>query len=111
VARWGVDWTEIDREDFRNQLAEIGRQRMPFGKFGPRDYPPSGVPLIDLPVEYLSWFKQNGFPKGPLGEMLALVWEIKAVGMDEVFTPLRHANGGRTRLRPPRTTRWEFGEK
>ncbi len=28
------DFTDIEREDFRNLLAEIGRTRMPFGKFG-----------------------------------------------------------------------------
>lgn len=104
-----MDWTEIDREDFRNRLAEVGAMRMPFGKFGPKQHPPAGVPLIDLPVEYLGWFKQQGFPKGRLGEMLAFVWEIKAVGMDVVFEPLRQARGGRTPLRPRRPKRWEFG--
>ena len=104
-----MEWSEIDREDFRNQLVEAGSWRMPFGKFGPKEYPPGGVPLIDLPVEYLSWFKQQGFPKGRLGELLAFVWEIKANGMDMVFDPVRKANGGRTRLTPGRTKSWVFG--
>ncbi len=104
-----MEWSEIEREDFRRQLAEAGRWRMPFGKYGPKAYPPAGVPVIDLPVEYLSWFKQSGFPKGPLGEILALVWEIKAAGMDRVFEPLRAANGGRTSLHPGRRVEWKFG--
>jgi uncharacterized protein len=91
------DITEIDREDFRNLLAEIGAARIPFGKFGIKFYPPSGVPIMDLPEEYLAWFKERGFPKGRLGELMAQVFEIKAVGMDQVFDPMRQARGGRFR--------------
>ena len=29
-------------------LADIGRMRMPFGKYGPEHFPPSGVPIYDL---------------------------------------------------------------
>ncbi len=96
------DFTTIDRDDFRNLLEEIGKTRMPFGKFGIKAYPPSGVPIIDLPEEYLSWFKERGFPKGRLGELMAQVCEIKEVGMDSVFDPLRRAAGGRYRLQPTR---------
>lgn len=102
------DFTEIDRDDFRNLLVEIGRTRMPFGKFGMREYPPSGVPIMDLPVEYLVWFKDRGFPKGRLGELMAQVCEIKEVGMDSVFDPLRQALGGRFPLRQARTRRFDF---
>jgi uncharacterized protein len=101
-------FTAIDREDFRNLLLEIGRTRMPFGKFGIKAYPPGGVPIMDLPDEYLAWFKERGFPKGRLGELMAEVFEIKAVGMDLVFDPLRQANGGRFRLRPQRRTAFGF---
>lgn len=101
------DFTLIEREDFRNLLLEIGKTRMPFGKFGIKAYPPGGVPIMDLPEEYLAWFKERGFPKGRLGELMAEVWEIKAVGMDRVFDPLRQTNGGRFRLQP--TRRKSFG--
>lgn len=101
------DFTAIDREDFRNLLLEIGKTRMPFGKFGIQAYPPGGVPLMDLPEEYLAWFQQRGFPKGRLGELMAEVFAIKAAGMDTVFEPLRQANGGRFRLQP--TRRKSFG--
>ncbi len=103
-----ADFTEIDREDFRNLLTEIGKTRMPFGKFGITAYPPSGVPIMDLPIEYLAWFAERGFPKGRLGELLAQVWEIKSVGMDVVFDPLRKANGGRFPLRAQRTKNVRF---
>lgn len=100
-----MDFTEIDREDFRNLLIEIGQAWMPFGKFGPKDYPPRGVPIMDLPPEYLSWFKERGFPKGRLGELLESVCDLKEVGMDLVFEPMRKVNGGRVSVRKykPRT--------
>ncbi|MBN8459270.1 MAG: DUF3820 family protein [Verrucomicrobia bacterium] len=101
-------FTEIEREDFRNLLAEIGAMRMPFGMFGPAHYPPRGVPLVDLPVEYLVWFKQRGFPKGRLGELMAHVCEIKEVGMDSVFDPIRQANGGRHPLRARKRKSFDF---
>jgi uncharacterized protein (DUF3820 family) len=104
-----MDFTDIDREDFRNLLVEMGKARMPFGKYGIAAYPPAGVPLIDLPPEYLLWFKERGFPKGRLGELMEQVCEIKAVGMDEIFEPIRRANGGRFNLRTshPRSRRFE----
>lgn len=103
-----ADPTDIDREDFRNLLAEIGRTRIPFGKFGIKAYPPAGVPIMDLPVEYLCWFYERGFPKGRLGELMAQVHEIKTVGMDAVFDPIREANGGRFPLLPRRAKSFDF---
>ncbi len=103
-----ADITEIDRDDFRNLLIEIGKARIPFGKFGIKDYPPAGVPIIDLPPEYLGWFKERGFPKGRLGELMAQVEEIKSVGMDSIFDPIRQANGGRFNLRPTRRRSFDF---
>jgi hypothetical protein len=102
------DFTDIERDDFRNLLAEIANTRMPFGKFGIQAHPPAGVPLMDLPVEYLLWFKERGFPKGRLGELMAQVCEIKEVGMDSVFDPLRQAMGGRHPLRPRRRRSRDF---
>lgn len=102
------DFTEIDRENFRNLLAEIGRTRMPFGKFGIQAYPPSGVPIMDLPIEYLAWFKERGFPKGRLGELMAQVFSIKEVGMDAVFDPMRQGNGGRFPLQTLRKKSYGF---
>ena len=34
------------------------------------------------------WFKQRGFPKGKLGQQMALIYEIKLNGMEKVFRPL-----------------------
>ena len=83
-------------------LADIGATRMPFGKYGPDHYPPRGVPLYDLPVEYLGWFvKKGGFPKGRLGELLRIVHQMKVDGLDEIFDEMRRRAGGRRPLRTP----------
>ena len=100
-----MDITEIDREDFWNLLHEIGNCSMPFGRFGPKEFPPHGVPIYDLPPEYLQWFSERGFPKGRLGELMAVVAEIKEVGMDSVFEPIRHARGGRVSVRKRKNRR------
>ena len=43
-------------EDLRALLAEIAAMHMPYGMYGPDNYPPEGCPLMDLPTEYLDWF-------------------------------------------------------
>ena len=100
--------SEEQREIFLKLLEEIGGTHMPFGKYGPKEHPPKGYPIHDLPVEYLAWFKERGFPKGRLGELLEWVWQIKTGGLDAVFDPLRQRAGGRTRFRPPRGKSWDF---
>jgi uncharacterized protein (DUF3820 family) len=65
---------------------------------------------MDLPPEYLAWFKERGFPKGRLGELMEVVYEVKQGGADEIFAPLRRARGGRTNLRKERPRQVDFGE-
>jgi uncharacterized protein (DUF3820 family) len=65
-----------------NSLLELASMRMPFGKY-------SGRLLIDLPEPYVVWFAQQGLPEGTLGEMLAMVYEIKINGLEYLFEPLR----------------------
>lgn len=55
--------------------------RMPFGRF-------EGTRLIDLPEPYVVWFKSQGFPAGLLGQRLALMYEIKANGLEKLIRPL-----------------------
>jgi uncharacterized protein (DUF3820 family) len=55
--------------------------KIPFGKY-------AGRKLIELPEPYLVWFHQQGFPKGKLGEQLALLYEIKLNGLEEMLKPL-----------------------
>ena len=90
------DWMAAD-------FADLAATRMPFGKYGPDNYPPRGVPLYDLPVEYLAWFaRKDCFPQGRLGELLRIVHQMKVDGLDEIFDELRRKAGGKTSLRPPK---------
>ncbi len=94
----------------RADLNEIGRTCMPFGKYGPQHYPPNGIPIYDIPAEYLGWFASKaGFPKGRLGELLRMVHQMKADGSDMVFEPFRKQRG-RASLKPPKQKTWEFPE-
>ena len=90
------------------QLELIGRYHMPFGMFGPKNYPPKGVPIYDLPAEYLAWFALNGFPEGRLGELLRVVYQTKADGCDAVFDSIRRKAGGRYKLRVANKRNWKF---
>ncbi|MBM7073715.1 DUF3820 family protein [Shewanella sp. 202IG2-18] len=68
--------------DSSNQeLLEAINMKMPFGKY-------AGSPLLKLPEPYLVWFKQNGFPDGKLGEQLALIYEVKRNGLENILMPL-----------------------
>ena len=99
---------EQGEEELRAILTDIAGTRMPFGKFGPEKFPPEGVPIYDLPYEYLAYFARKGFPKGPLGERMQVVYQLKRDGADAVFDPLRQKAGGRHSLRKPRKRRWTF---
>ncbi len=90
------------------QLALVARYHMPFGMFGPKNYPPKGVPIYDLPAEYLAWFALKGFPEGRLGELLRVVYQTKADGCDAVFDAIRRRAGGRYKLRPSAKRDWQF---
>jgi uncharacterized protein (DUF3820 family) len=84
------------------ELDEIERTAMPFGKFGPDHFPPRGVPIYDLPVEYLAWFaRKASWPRGRLGHLLKVIHQMKVDGLDLAFDAMRRRAGGKTNLRPP----------
>jgi uncharacterized protein len=64
------------------KLLKLARYRMPFGRYKERR-------LIDLPEEYVIWFKQKGLPEGELGEMMNIVYEIKLNGLEYLFDKIR----------------------
>jgi uncharacterized protein len=66
----------------KEYLLKFANTKMPFGKY-------AGRLLIDLPEPYVVWFRQKGFPKGELGEMFGLLYEIKVNGLDYLFDPFR----------------------
>ncbi|MBN2442011.1 MAG: DUF3820 family protein [Spirochaetales bacterium] len=63
-------------------LLKLARMKMPFGKY-------AGRYLVDLPESYVIWFSHKGFPPGELGDMLRAVLEIKANGLEYLFTSLK----------------------
>ena len=63
-------------------LVKLARARMPYGKH-------EGMRLVDLPEPYVVWMARQGFPKGELGTMLAIVHEIKVNGLEYLFEKIR----------------------
>jgi uncharacterized protein (DUF3820 family) len=80
-----MDETDLsDLTDLSALSAEVlaaAAMLMPFGRF-------KGTRLIDLPEPYVVWFKGQGFPHGLLGQRLALMYEIKANGLEKLIRPL-----------------------
>lgn len=65
-----------------DDLLKLTTLEMPFGKH-------KGTRLADLPGNYLNWFAREGFPKGEIGRLLALMQEIDHNGLRELLRPLR----------------------
>ncbi len=65
-----------------DQLMKLVRTEMPYGKY-------AGRVIADLPGHYLNWFAREGFPKGELGRLLALMQTIDHNGLKHLLLPLR----------------------
>ena len=63
-------------------LEKLVTLEMPFGKH-------KGCVIADLPGNYLNWFAREGFPKGEIGRLLALMQEIDHNGLKPLLDPLR----------------------
>jgi uncharacterized protein len=63
-------------------LLLLTKMEMPFGKY-------KGRILYQLPVSYLEWFSQKGFPVGKLGILLQTLYEIKLNGLEHLLDPLK----------------------
>ena len=71
-----------NRNTHHEELKKIAYSKMPFGKYKDRY-------LSDLPEHYLLWFRQQGFPKGKLGQNLELILELKINGMEHILRNIR----------------------
>ncbi|MGM9479754.1 DUF3820 family protein [Roseateles sp. NT4] len=63
-------------------LLKLVKTEMPFGKH-------QGTLIADLQSNYLAWFAREGFPKGEIGRLLALMHEMDINGLRELLRPLR----------------------
>ncbi|MGW9685864.1 DUF3820 family protein [Flagellimonas sp. 2504JD1-5] len=64
------------------KLLELAHYKMPFGKY-------KGRYLVDLPLAYLVWFRQKGFPNGKLGEHLTTMLDIKDNGLEPLIRKIQ----------------------
>ncbi len=69
-----------------DDLQRLATLPMPFGKH-------KGTLIADLPGNYLAWFAREGFPKGEIGRLLALMHEIDHNGLRPLLQPLRPGRG------------------
>lgn len=73
-------------------LQRLVTLEMPYGKY-------KGRLLADLPGHYLGWFAREGFPRGELGGLLALMYELDHNAMRGLLDPLRQSDRVKDNLR------------
>lgn len=66
----------------KEYLIKLAHTKMPFGKYKGRD-------LINLPEHYIVWYNNKGFPKGQLGDMLKLVYELQLNGLEDLVRNIK----------------------
>jgi len=64
-------------------LRELLHYQMPFGKH-------KGQLIRSLPIAYLEWFMQKGFPNGKLGMLLQTMYEIRLNGLEYLLDGLKN---------------------
>lgn len=72
-----------------DHLQKLVTTAMPYGKY-------KGRLLADLPGHYLGWFAREGFPKGELGSLIALMYELDHNALRHLLDPLRDPAGKNT---------------
>jgi uncharacterized protein (DUF3820 family) len=63
-------------------LLDVSKMKMPYGAH-------KGIFLIDLPEHYIVWYHNKGFPKGRLGQMLGLVYELQLNGLEYLIREIQ----------------------
>lgn len=72
----------LNQNQSKQFLVKLANTKMPYGKY-------KGKYMIDLPEYYVVWYRNKGFPKGQIGEMLATVYELKLNGLEELVRNIR----------------------
>lgn len=63
-------------------LVELVTTKMPYGKY-------KGYVICDIPIHYIEWYSNQGFPKGKLGMLLSTIFEIKTNGLEDLLNPIK----------------------
>ena len=66
----------------QQHLIELVTTKIQYGKY-------KGYYVSDLPEIYLVWYRNKGFPKGKLGQLMATAYEIKLNGLDKILDPIK----------------------
>ncbi len=69
-------------DEQQEYLKTLAHTKMPYGKY-------KGTYLIDLPEHYIVWYHAKGFPKGKIGTMLGLVYELKLNGLEYLIHTIK----------------------
>ena len=64
-------------------MLDLVKMQMPYGKY-------KGYLICNIPESYLLWYKDKGFPKGKLGDLMATMFEIRVNGLEYLLTPLKN---------------------
>jgi uncharacterized protein len=64
-------------------LLDLVKMQMPYGKY-------KGYLICNIPESYLLWYKDKGFPKGKLGDLMATMFEIRVNGLEYLLIPLKN---------------------
>ena len=64
-------------------LLDLVKMQMPYGKY-------KGYLICNIPENYLLLYKDKGFPKGKLGDLMATMFEIRVNGLEYLLTPLKN---------------------
>lgn len=66
-------------------LIKLANTKMPYGKYKDRF-------LVDLPEHYIVLYHNKGFPKGQLGNVLQMVYELKLNGLEHLIRNIKKLN-------------------
>jgi uncharacterized protein (DUF3820 family) len=75
----------LENSKSKQFLIKLAQTKMPYGKY-------KGRFMIDLPEYYVVWYRNKGFPKGQIGEMLATVYELKLNGLEDLVRNIKNLN-------------------
>jgi hypothetical protein len=73
--------TPLDPATMRDSLKHLIESRMPFGKY-------KGWRLVHLPEPYVVWFRNQGLPRGRLGQDLQEIYDLYQAGLAPLLRSL-----------------------